>query len=93
MTNDPEQAKRPVSAALTVPIGAWVSSLAFDVASLIVDDPGFLARGSVWLIALGVVGARTDWSRSRPWSWCCSRPWASAAADPVPRYPQPLRSG
>lgn len=98
MTNDPEQAKRPVSAALagpyghplhpmlvTVPIGAWVSSLAFDVASLIVDDPGFLARGSVWLIALGVVGARTDWSRSRPWSWCCSRPWASAAADPVPR--------
>lgn len=70
MTNDAEQAKRPVSAALagpyghplhpmlvTVPIGAWVSSLAFDVASLIVDDPGFLARGSVWLIALGVVGA------------------------------------
>lgn len=63
-------AKRPVSAAfagpyghpfhpilVTVPIGAWVSSLTFDVASHIVDKPGFLTQGSVWLIAIGVVGA------------------------------------
>ncbi|KDN21883.1 DUF2231 domain-containing protein [Amycolatopsis rifamycinica] len=70
MTNELEQAKQPVSAVLagpyghpfhpilvTVPIGAWVSSLVFDIGSLIVDDPGFLARGSVWLIAIGVVGA------------------------------------
>lgn len=67
---DPQQAKRPVSAALagpyghpfhpilvTVPIGAWVGSLVFDVASHLVDDPDFLARGAMWLIALGVIGA------------------------------------
>ena len=64
------QAKQPVSGALagpyghpfhpilvTVPIGAWVSSLVFDIGSRLVDDPGFLAKGSVWLIAIGVVGA------------------------------------
>ena len=63
-------AKRPVSAALagpyghpfhpilvTVPIGAWVASLVFDVASHLVAQPAFLTEGSVWLIALGVVGA------------------------------------
>jgi uncharacterized membrane protein len=64
------QAKRPVSAVLagpyghpfhpilvTVPIGAWVSSLVFDLGSHVVDDPAFLAKGSVWLIAIGVIGA------------------------------------
>jgi len=64
------QAKRPVSGALagpyghpfhpilvTVPIGAWVSSLVFDIASKIVGRPGFLTHGSAWLIAIGVVGA------------------------------------
>jgi len=67
---DERPAKRPVSAALagpyghpfhpilvTVPIGAWVASLVFDVASRVVAQPAFLAEGSVWLIALGVVGA------------------------------------
>lgn len=70
MTSQVHQAKQPVSAALagpyghpfhpilvTVPIGAWVSSLVFDIASRIVDDPGFLTQGSVWLIAIGVLGA------------------------------------
>lgn len=65
-----EQAKRPVSSALsgpyghpfhpilvTVPIGAWVGSLVFDIGSRIVGDPGFLARGSQWLIGIGVIGA------------------------------------
>lgn len=65
-----ENAKRPVSAVLagpyghpfhpilvTVPIGAWVAGLVFDIASRIVDRPGFLAQGSVWLIAIGVLGA------------------------------------
>jgi len=64
------QAKRPVSTALagpyghpfhpilvTVPIGAWVSSLVFDIASHVVDSPGFLTRGSQWLIAIGILGA------------------------------------
>src|SRR5262245_38221804 len=70
MTSELQQAKRPVSAALagpyghpfhpilvTVPIGAWVSSLVFDIASRFVTDPGFLAKGSEWLIAIGVLGA------------------------------------
>jgi Predicted membrane protein len=64
------QAKRPVSAALagpyghpfhpilvTVPIGAWVTSLVFDIGSHVVHDPDFLTRGSTWLIAIGVLGA------------------------------------
>jgi uncharacterized membrane protein len=64
------EAKQPVSAALagpyghpfhpilvTVPIGAWIASLVFDIASQFVDDPGFLNQGSEWLIAIGVLGA------------------------------------
>jgi uncharacterized membrane protein len=64
------QAKQPVSAAMagpyghpfhpilvTVPIGSWVASLVFDIASHVVSGPGFLTRGSMWLIAIGVIGA------------------------------------
>lgn len=70
MTSDPQRGKQPVSAALagpyghpfhpilvTVPIGAWVASFVFDLASQVVDEPDFLARGALWLIALGVLGA------------------------------------
>jgi 3-phenylpropionate/trans-cinnamate dioxygenase ferredoxin reductase subunit len=32
---------------VTVPIGAWVASLVFDLASHVIADPGFLARGSL----------------------------------------------
>ncbi|MBF6333910.1 DUF2231 domain-containing protein [Nocardia transvalensis] len=69
-SSDLQQAKRPVSAMLagpyghpfhpilvTVPIGAWMASLVFDIGSHLVDDPDFLARGALWLIAIGVVGA------------------------------------
>src|SRR5829696_9718634 len=42
---------------VTVPIGAWVCSLVFDIASHIVAQPGFLTQGAEWLIAIGVVGA------------------------------------
>ncbi|TYB46434.1 DUF2231 domain-containing protein [Actinomadura chibensis] len=68
--DDPQHlAKRPVSALagsyghpvhpilVTVPIGAWIASLVFDVASHFVADPGFAARGSLWLIGIGVAGA------------------------------------
>ena len=64
------RAKKPISARLaartgipyhpmlvTVPIGAWVVSLVFDIASHLVTRPGFLARGSEWLIAVGVLAA------------------------------------
>lgn len=65
-----DDAKRPVSAMLagpyghpfhpilvTVPIGAWVSGLVFDIASHVVDEPGSLTEGAEWLIAIGVIGA------------------------------------
>lgn len=64
------QAKQPVSGLLagpyghpwhpilvTVPIGAWVSSLIFDVGSHIVSGSEFLVQGSAWLIAVGILGA------------------------------------
>lgn len=70
MTDEVRPAKWPVSAALagpyghpfhpmlvTVPIGAWVASLVFDVGSRVVATPEFLTRGSMWLITLGVIGA------------------------------------
>lgn len=43
-------------AVVTVPIGAWVSSLVLDIASLAGDNPA-LAEASVWLIGIGIVGA------------------------------------
>ena len=42
---------------VTVPIGAWVSSLVFDVIALVGDDPAVFATGSAWLIGIGAVGA------------------------------------
>lgn len=42
---------------VTVPIGAWVASLVFDIASRIDKAPRFLTQGSEWLIALGVLAA------------------------------------
>jgi uncharacterized membrane protein len=64
-----EEAKRPVTALagpyghplhpalVAVPIGAWLASFVFDVASHFVHDGQFLAEGSRWLIGLGVLGA------------------------------------
>src|ERR1041384_5491398 len=70
MSSPVQVAKRPVSGVLagpyghpfhpilvTVPIGAWVSGLVFDIGSRLAGPPGFLGQGSVWLIAIGVVGA------------------------------------
>jgi len=70
MADGLRHAKRPVNAVLagpyghpfhpmlvTVPIGAWLISLGFDLASHISSEPGFLAKSSEWLIAIGVVGA------------------------------------
>jgi uncharacterized membrane protein len=70
VTDPGQDAKKPVSALLagpyghpfhpilvTVPIGAWISSLVFDIASHRIADPMFLTEGSVWLIAIGIIGA------------------------------------
>jgi uncharacterized membrane protein len=65
-----QEAKRPVSAVagpyghpfhpilVTLPIGAWVCSLVFDVATKL-DSAGrpALVEGSYWLIGIGIVGA------------------------------------
>jgi uncharacterized membrane protein len=69
MTSRPHDGKTPVTTLagpyghpfhpilVTVPIGAWVTSLVFDIASHIVDRPGFLTQASEWVIAIGVIGA------------------------------------
>jgi uncharacterized membrane protein len=70
VSNQVQDAKMPVSALMagpyghpfhpilvTVPIGAWISSLVFDIASHGATDPKFLTKGSLWLIAIGIVGA------------------------------------
>jgi uncharacterized membrane protein len=69
MTNGLYEAKRPMTVLagryghplhpmlVTVPIGAWIASLVFDVASRLVKGPGFLTQGAEWLIAVGIAGA------------------------------------
>src|SRR6185436_13089203 len=69
MADEMRQAKQPVSILagpyghpfhpilVTVPIGSWVASLIFDIASHFSSNPGFLTEGARWLIAIGVIGA------------------------------------
>lgn len=64
-----DRAKRPVSLLagsyghplhpilVTVPIGAWVASLVFDVAAHLGTGPAAAAEASLWLIGLGIAGA------------------------------------
>jgi uncharacterized membrane protein len=42
---------------VTVPIGAWVASIVFDLASHAADDASAFAIGAYWLVALGIAGA------------------------------------
>lgn len=42
---------------VTVPIGAWVASLVFDIAGAATGDVSVFARGALWLVGVGVVGA------------------------------------
>jgi uncharacterized membrane protein len=59
---------------VTVPIGAWVASFVFDLASRLSGEPGVFAKGAFWLIGLGLVGAAF---------WTCS-PSPPALAPSVP---------
>jgi uncharacterized membrane protein len=65
-----DRAKEPVSPLLAgpyghplhpllvaVPIGAWVCSVVFDLASHLTGPDADLAVGATWLVAIGVVGA------------------------------------
>src|SRR5437764_11635235 len=42
---------------VTVPIGAWVTSIVFDILSRTADHGADFARGAYWLIGIGIVGA------------------------------------
>lgn len=42
---------------VTVPIGAWVASLVFDIIAKVGDNPAAFADGSYWLLIIGIVGA------------------------------------
>lgn len=71
MTIDPghQRAKHPRTVAagphghpfhpvlVTIPIGAWVASLVFDLVSRSADDPEVFATGAYWLVGIGVLGA------------------------------------
>jgi uncharacterized membrane protein len=42
---------------VTVPIGAWTSSVVLDVVTLTSGDQGGFPRASAWLLGIGLVGA------------------------------------
>lgn len=42
---------------VTVPIGAWVVSLAFDIAAAYSGEPEVFVKGAFWLIGAGILGA------------------------------------
>ena len=42
---------------VTVPIGAWIASLVFDIAALTSDREATFAEGGFWLLVIGIVGA------------------------------------
>ncbi len=42
---------------VTIPIGAWTSSIVFDLTATLGDRPEAFATGSAWLIGIGLVGA------------------------------------
>ena len=42
---------------VTVPIGAWVTSFVFDIASSWAGEPEVLVKASFWMIGIGIIGA------------------------------------
>jgi hypothetical protein len=68
---------------VTVPIGAWVASLGFDIASHIADEADVFAKGAFWLIALGVLA---------PWSPLSPDTLTVRDPDRHPRLPHRTRS-
>ena len=42
---------------VTLPIGAWIASVVFQIAALASDREATFAEGAFWLIIIGVIGA------------------------------------
>lgn len=42
---------------VTIPIGTWVASVIFDVASMLSRSGAVFAEGAYWLVAIGIIGA------------------------------------
>jgi uncharacterized membrane protein len=42
---------------VTIPLGSWVASFVFDIASIATGDAQSFGRGALWLIGIGLVGA------------------------------------
>jgi uncharacterized membrane protein len=42
---------------VTLPIGAWVCSLIFDIVARAGNDETVFSRGAYWLIGIGIIGA------------------------------------
>jgi uncharacterized membrane protein len=42
---------------VTIPIGAWVAALVFDLVSLSPDGGAAFVEGAFWLVGIGIVGA------------------------------------
>jgi uncharacterized membrane protein len=42
---------------VTIPIGAWVASLVFDIVGAVTDDWDTFAPGAQWLTGIGILGA------------------------------------
>lgn len=42
---------------VTVPIGAWVVSMVFDITTLWAGEPEVFVKGAFWLIGVGILGA------------------------------------
>lgn len=45
------------SFAVTIPIGAWIAAVLFDLVALVGDDAEAFTVGARWLYAIGVIGA------------------------------------
>jgi uncharacterized membrane protein len=42
---------------VTIPIGTWLAALIFDIVAIFSSDDQVFARGAMWLVGIGIVGA------------------------------------
>lgn len=42
---------------VTIPIGTWLAAVIFDLAAIFSEDDEVFARGALWLVGIGIIGA------------------------------------